>query len=379
MFAVMGGVRRKHTLAALMMIGFFLLILFICSSEPIRDLQEVYSVLDDEIDKLRVHSASQSTTRLQSIQDRIFCLALNGTWRVMEPFETRLYYPNSTRYPILQEYIFSEECFPSAASFLLSVESLCSQLQGEKIVFIGSDTTYRLHISWLEALEAHEGRSHACLGTEFCTFHQICREPAKDGEPFRVPGGFVKYPSNRDLLSTHSAILRFFSSPSLYAGKNPGNPRYTNAYAQIDATTGIRMREMFWLSHVRKSHIIVLNRGPIPAPSWTYDGTDNGNWSFLDEVSPALFQIAGTEQAQKIVAAALDVTISRFLPEVIQTLEVIRQEPDIRNKVLIWHGNRFAASRSCANASNDRKLPFPADNPWSFYYNAQGKFQPPIV
>ncbi|THU89369.1 hypothetical protein K435DRAFT_865347 [Dendrothele bispora CBS 962.96] len=340
------------------------------------DLQSALSALDDEIAQFYTRSISQSTVQLQDIQDRLSCLASRGSWRVTDSVETRRevmrqtrpHFPGRDSTPI-REYVFSKNCFPSTISPLPSVESLCSQLQGKKIIFVGPETTYRLHISWLGALEKYERRSHACLGREFCTFHQICRTPVKVDEPFQTKPGNVKYPSDRALMSTHSAVLRYALSTSLYAGKDSRDPRYTVPDDQADVSTGIRMREVYWLAHARKSDVIVLNRGPIPAPSWTYDGTDTGNWTFVASITSPI-DVAHAEPAQKIVAAALNVTIGRFLPELMQTLEVIRQEPNIKSKLLIWHGSWYLRS-SYLNGSDSRKLFFRPNDLWSLYYNAQ--------
>ncbi|KAG7449762.1 uncharacterized protein BT62DRAFT_928496 [Guyanagaster necrorhizus] len=50
----------------------------------------------------------------------------------------------------------------------------------------------------------------------------------------------------------------------------------------IGPLTGVRIHDTFWLCQARKADVILMNRGPIPAPAWTYDGTLRGNWSYID-------------------------------------------------------------------------------------------------
>ncbi|KAF5345353.1 hypothetical protein D9758_008447 [Tetrapyrgos nigripes] len=348
------------------------------------DLQGIRSMLDQTLTIQQNLPESQDTS-FQGLQNRLSCLLRHGAWNksalVVTPCDisrpTRLDLhrcSNSTQPSDSYEYTFSEKCFPSAITPLASAKMLCPRLPGKKILFVGPDTTYRLHTSWLEALEKHENRSHACLGIDFCTFHQICREPAQADEPFLPPGGFVKFPSNHELISTHSAVLRYDLSTTLYAGGSSRDPKYTDPTSQVDGMTGVRMPDLFWLTHARKSNVIVMNRGPLPAPAYTYDGSATGNWTFVENIGYSMPEVTKVAQAQKIVAAALNVTITRFISEVTRTLEILRRDPDISHKILIWHGSWFATtSRPEVWQTNQDTMRFPLDNPWLLYHNIQGR------
>jgi hypothetical protein len=132
-----------------------------------------------------------------------------------------------------------------------------------------------------------------------------------------------------------------------------------------------------------------MNRGPLPAPAWSYDSNhSSGNWTFVDDLwynhshSYLDTEIVADSFENRLVNAALYATISRFLPSVIRSLHVVGEDPDIQNGLLVWHGSWFLQP-SCTKAGqpegvssfrgfwevNDRNV---LVDPWSFYYNVQG-------
>ncbi|ESK93682.1 hypothetical protein Moror_1499 [Moniliophthora roreri MCA 2997] len=257
---------------------------------------------------------------------------------------------------------------------------ICSLIAGRRILLVGPESSFHLHMDWLHALEIHENRSHICPGAEFCNSHQICLPPADEPEDFFEKGGFKKLPSSRELASTASASLRYALSTTLYAASNSKDPMYTKP--QIDASTGVRMRNSYWLGQAKKSDLIIMNRGPIPAPAWTYDRTAEGNWSFLDAL-PRFKNSNGVEVLwegeieRKIIAAALYTTLFTFLPSVSQTFQTLRNQRDLRGKLLLWHGSWFIQPK-CLNPQGrtitDPRSAFstgPGTNHWVLYYNAQ--------
>ncbi|KAJ3867989.1 hypothetical protein EV359DRAFT_33277 [Lentinula novae-zelandiae] len=273
----------------------------------------------------------------------------------------------------------------------LRVDTLCPLIRRKKILFAGPDTTFYLHANLLQAFELHENRSHSCLGTEFCTFHQICRVPrsSNSAEPFFPPGGFKKYPSNRELDASQSSILKYILSNSLYAGSDIQDPRYTDPLAQVDQDTGVRQKERYWLGQARKADVLVLNRGPLPAPAWTYDGTLQGNWSFVQK---PLRIMRGREierdgrvgentlesrnlYGEGILDIALRVTVDKFLPEIVETLKALSKEAQQHRQVVLWHGS-WIMEPVCARkdarglSTLDSKM-----DPWTLFYNAQVHMQ----
>ncbi|KAH7876783.1 uncharacterized protein C8R40DRAFT_116886 [Lentinula edodes] len=278
---------------------------------------------------------------------------------------------------------------PDANLDSLRVDTLCPLIRRKKILFAGPDTTFYLHANLLQAFELHENRSHSCLGTEFCTFHQICRVPrsSNSAEPFFPPGGFKKYPSNRELDASQSGILKYILSNSLYVGSDMQDPRYTDPLAQVDQDTGVRQKERYWLGQARKADVLVLNRGPLPAPAWTYDGTLQGNWSFVQK---PLRIMRGREierdgrvgentlesrnlYGEGILDIALRVTVAKFLPEIVETLKALSKEAQQHRQVVLWHGS-WIMEPECAgkDARGLSTLDSKMDS-WTLFYNAQGK------
>jgi hypothetical protein len=99
-----------------------------------------------------------------------------------------------------------------------------------------------------------------------------------------------------------------------------------------------------------------------------------------------------------IMNAAMAVTRTKFLPEVLRTLHVLRSDAGIKLKPIVWHGSSYRfRRRQCEdtiiggnedsgirveeylaailegenkNATDVRQL----DDPWGLYHDTQGKF-----
>ena len=313
-------------------------------------------------------------TKLQAHQTSLSCALRGGKW---------LFRSNQP--------IFSprQDCFPTwriPAKFSISI---CALLAGNRILFVGPETTYYLHSLWLNSLQAYEGRSHDCLGQAYCVFHHICRSPANGSEDDLdiFVGRKKKVPSNLMLSSTKSSLLQYVLSTTLYASGDLHDPAYT--LPVIDPRTGVRSHNNYWLRRARKADITVLNRGPLPAPAWSYDSKHrSGNWSFVDDLWRNLnrsyldTEILADSFENRLINAALYATISCFLPSVIQSLRVIGKDPGIQRSLLVWHGSWFLQP-SCTKAGQPEGVSTsrgfweindanPLIDSWSFYYNAQG-------
>ena len=282
-----------------------------------------------------------------------------------------------------------QDCFPTwriPAKFSIRI---CTLLAGKRILFVGPETTYYLHSLWLNSLRGYEGRPHDCLGQAYCIFHHICRSPVNGTENDLdiFVGRKKKTPSNLMLSSTKSSLLQYALSTTLYASDDQHDPAYT--LPVIDPRTGVRSHNSYWLRRARKADITVMNRGPLPAPAWSYDSKHrSSNWNFVDDLwhnhsrSFLDTEIVADSFENQLINAALYATISWFLPSVIQSLRVMGKDPDIQNSLLVWHGSWFLEP-SCTKAgqpagvSSSRGFWSVKDtnaliDPWSFYYNAQG-------
>ncbi|KAL0577739.1 hypothetical protein V5O48_004233 [Marasmius crinis-equi] len=289
----------------------------------------------------------------------------------------------------------------TSLNVISSASQLCPLLAGKRILLVGPETSFHLHMNWLHDLELHENRSHTCLGPEYCTYHQICLPTANESEPFSEKGGFKKLPGTRELVATSSAILRYALSNTLYAKGTRKDSRYTDSLIQVDPATGVRMRDSYWMGKAKKSDVVILNRGPLPAPSQTYDGTPIGNWSFLQNPTYDLtYMERKTQHAtisdvlpkdrdkieHRLVVAALYTTLNTFLPSVLETIRILRSDRLVRDKLLLWHGSWFIqpsclSPRETGILMNSEDALFASlemnDN-WLLYHNAQGDIRSPL-
>lgn len=277
-------------------------------------------------------------------------------------------------------------CPPQNHSLQPYSSSLCSKLASKRIMFLGSSQTFTLHKHLLSYISQQTPKAspHTCLGPEFCTFHHICLNQTESlATSMHKTDRRIKPPSPRDLFFTNSSLMHYVQSSSLYPGLNAQDPRYN--YPEIDPSTDVRMSDLYWLGPARRADIILLNRGPLPAPSWTYDGSYLGNWTFLASM-PSHIETQKRRDYQ-ILNAALHVTLTRFLPEVLNSLQMIRKATSTSTPI-IWHGSRRQLSWRCTHAQANQQesinttLPLNQDlagvDPWSLYHDNQGTLFHPI-
>ena len=336
-------------------------------------LEETALVLVSSGDLFGRTTPKVDLTKLLAHQETLSCSLHGGKWFLRS-----------------NQPVFSpcKDCFSTwRISSRFSIR-ICTLLVGKKIFFVGPETTYYLHSLWLNSLESYEGRSHNCLGQAYCVFHHICRSPVNGTDDLEIfVGRKKKMPSTLMLSSTNSSLLQYALSTTLYASDNQHDPAYI--LPVIDSRTGVRSHNNYWLRRARKADIVVMNRGPLPAPAWSYDGKHiSGNWSFVNNLwhkhscSYLDTDIVADSFENRLINGALHATISQFLPSVIRSLRVIGVDPDIQSNLLVWHGSWFLQS-SCTKTGqpegvassrgfwevNDRNALI---DPWSFYYNAQG-------
>lgn len=330
---------------------------------------QISPVLETQIAKYALGDDYGLSQRHQDLQAILSCITEKALWADFDD-ETM-----AARRSRSSGRVESPNAFCSDRVFAQTIDTLCPLLPNKKILFVGPETTFHLHSNLLQALELHENRSHSCLGSEFCTFHQICRAPRlpDSSEPFFPPGGSKKYPSNRELIASHSGILRYILSNSLYTGPDKQDARYTDPVAQVDRDTGVRQKEKYWIGQTKKTDLLVLNRGPLPAPAWTYDGTQWGNWSavFLkDKPSESTRIKKGSKSfGERILDVALRVTVDRFLPETAETLKILSRGTSTQH--LLWHGSWYMDPK--CTEGGDRRGVLDSDlDPWTLFYNAQG-------
>ncbi|KIJ15464.1 hypothetical protein PAXINDRAFT_99349 [Paxillus involutus ATCC 200175] len=247
---------------------------------------------------------------------------------------------------------------------------LCASLVGKRIAMIGGEHVYLLHKLLLQHRERAERKAFPCLYREFCTHHQVCLPPAImpfDDPSANDPPRFIKSPTAQQLIETGSALLSYIISDTLFSSPDESSWEYSVPF--LDPTTGVRLHETYWLAAARKANIVVLGRGPISTPGQTYAG----NWSFLHDLPDYIDKTTGRTETPstaqtpherlrtvprplEVVNAAVHVTVSRFLPDLLQVLRSIRQEVRPGKRRLIWAGSWY---RLPGRGSAQTVLPHP--------------------
>lgn len=149
--------------------------------------------------------------------------------------------------------------------------------------------------------------------------------------------------------------------------------------------------------------MLVLNRGPVPAPAWSY-GSHRLSWlDDLLQASPAEFRLKPSSDLEKIILAALHTTLTTYLPSLLTHLSALRTAdgfpPILGTRPVIWHASWYMLPPSCysrarsgsgfgsgphlgATEGSDLlppELTYLLANidgvicdPWNVYYNIQG-------
>lgn len=348
---------------------------FLRSNPRTQSLLAIDSALDLVLLDYAISEDSLDTkfNAIFKVQQSLACYIQQGTWK-MESHPTviqRPSYPRSSKASQFQSFVPNYSCLGTNPSD--HTVDVCPLLSAKKVLLVGPETTYYLHTLWLSALQFHENRPFDCLGPEFCTFHHICQPPYKGPDEEFQEERVKKVPRDQDLAESGSAVLRYVLSTSLHPTSNPQDIAYT--VPVVDKFTGVRKKNAYWLAHARRADVVVLNRGPVPPPASTYGPP--GNWSFINDPGASL----ELPTFQSIIDAALHVTIVNWLPEVMKTLRVLESDVGI-GSTLVWHSSWYIPPW-CANPSIP-KVPYSTpdtllkgrSDPWTLYYNAQGRSYP---
>jgi hypothetical protein len=388
----LGGTVFFCALSLMLRLGFF------PSDRPIVVHNSVEAVLSNVISDYLLRSNTlagrsaqlsnldhNTPIRIHAIQDSLKCFT-EGTWD-FEPNQRSYRFERLNR-STMPRYLLSPSCSHRIAD---SVAELCTFLSAKNVLLVGPETTFYLHSLWLHALEELESRRFRCLGLEFCTFHHICQHQSDRNGAFttnNVNERFQRPPRQHDLISSGTSLLRYVLSTSLHTSNDPKDAAYTRPV--VDPATGIRVRNNYWKAQARKADVIILNRGPLPAPAWTYiAGDPEGNWSFVDQLylnKSTIYLNENKSFATRVINAALHATLVSFLPSAIRSLSTFREDPILRQKILIWHGSWYLQPLCPVKPTlskhnllkGDLSYPFSpqtssTSDAWSLYYNAQGR------
>ncbi|KAG2015802.1 hypothetical protein CC2G_009037 [Coprinopsis cinerea AmutBmut pab1-1] len=264
-------------------------------------------------------------------------------------------------------------------------KSLCIYLAGKRILLVGPETTYHLHDLWLRSMEQYQDHALYCPGAQYCAFHHICNFKANASAAGSYDGRKLKLPSNKELRETNSALVQYSLSSALSAVNDKHDPVYIRP--NVDPATGVRVHSYYWLRRARKAHIVILNRGPIPSPARSYSDLLSPR-AMASFIIPSL----GPHSLEySTFQVALETTLSKFLPSLLDTLEAIGQDAEIRTKMIIWQGH-WSLNTQCTNRDLPIHIPRVREfwsprlinvDPWTFFHNAQvyihNRILPPIL
>ncbi|TFY81158.1 hypothetical protein EWM64_g2850 [Hericium alpestre] len=227
------------------------------------------------------------------------------------------------------------------------------------------------------------------------------------------PSGSSRYSqrlSPSDIINSNTSLLRYINSHTLNTSSSADDPRFNLPF--VDFRTGVRVSDTPWTRTASKTEAIVLNRGPVPVPAWSYGlARDNLSWtddlSELEEKYPEPLSHLFAEQKlrlsrlssdthlvdsmpQTILLAAMHTTLSVFLPSVLATLNDLRAHrgylPVLERRPIVWHSSwyidpicfRNPTQLSQASTSPTDVLSYfliradEARDPRNAYYNSQG-------
>jgi hypothetical protein len=324
--------------------------------------------------------------RILAIQDSVKCFT-EGTWSLELDQESSR--SDGLNHSVMPKYLPNPSCYSRRIDN--PAAELCTLLAAKNILLAGPETTFYLHSLWLHSLEEYESRLFHCSGLELCTFHHICEGQLDKNSTFMFDNGHGRLqrpPSYQDLISSNSSLLRYVLSTSLHISDNPKDAAYIQPV--VDQATGIRVRNNYWEGHAKKADVIILNRGPLPAPTWTYNDLDSGgNWSFAGDLyldKSTIYLNESNTFATRVINAALHSTLVSFFPSTIRSLSILRANPTLRHKILVWHGSwylqplcpvDYKLSKHNSLLMGEFSYPFlphaSVIDPWSLYYNAQGR------
>lgn len=260
---------------------------------------------------------------------------------------------------------------------------LCALLAAKSLLFIGGPATFHLHTLFLRSRETEESRSHSCLGPEQCTFHHICLPPGLSSSSDDATVRFHQRPKTAELKATSSSLIGYLESWSLPTTIKSDSDTILDSPI-IDPRTGVVIKESYWMGPARNRDVLILGRGPIPAPAWTYDGTTEGNWSFASDIlpHPALGErsLYSSDLVTGIVNAALLVFLDHYLSAVNSTLQFLGSDKRLRERHIkpLWHEQWYTTPMNAPDrdpicilrwqlrSENARR------DPWALYHNMQG-------
>lgn len=248
---------------------------------------------------------------------------------------------------------------------------ICHFLRGKRLVLLGDRLQYSLHDLIVHRLSF----DHACVGAEFCNWHRICpisSEPSFTSTTFSSNGtlsdaDLIIDPDSYSFSATRNhGLMRYAQSTSLLPIAKRSDRRLNDPYMSI--ATDVREHESYWKFWISGSDIIVLSRGPVSAPAWSYTidhptnvdhsrfehrqlGIDKEFTTILQNISlpsmpswhsgPGRNVLGDGYNLDEITSAAVRATLEIWLPSVFRTLVSVRDNA-WDEKIFVWRGEWYA-------------------------------------
>lgn len=254
---------------------------------------------------------------------------------------------------------------------------LCSHISGKRVHLVGPRAFYHAQTLLLQALAFHDNKSYSSRGPESGAHYFVCGGSRNKQQP---PSTLPFNPRNASFSSRIPSVESTRLSFSL-SDRLQGSQHRMVSQPVVDPRTGIRTYISEWFSKTQKAQILIVNKGPIPAPASTF-GSPTGNWSFTKLIPQEVRTgLQDNDLTFQIINAALYAVFQEYLPDLLHAFDALHltskpqriffgswyQQPictnaglssGIRTTSLIWERNTSARIRQV--------------DPWTLYYNAQG-------
>jgi len=342
----------------------------------IRSQSDTKDTLDRAIARhvelaLRHLIPGEAMEAIRKAQTQLACYVQHGTWMVQD--QSRIQYHHDLS--CLENWSSLEGLnLPQITSLL------CSHISEKRVQLVGPRTFYYAQTLILQALALHDNKSYPSRGPESGTHYFVCGGSRnKEEPPLILPSNPRNASFSSRIPSVDFTRLSFSLSDRLTFPQRSQHRMASQLV--VDPQTGIRSYMSDWFSKTQKAQVLIMNKGPIPAPASTF-GSPTGNWSFTKKMPQevrARFQ--DSDLTFRVINAALHAVFREYLPDLVQALDALALSrkpqriflgswyqqpvctnaglgPEIRTTSLIWERNTNARIRRV--------------DPWTLYYNTQG-------
>lgn len=323
--------------------------------------EHAQQVLGKHLINYNITTSRETRQKIKTTQTRFVCYICQGSWLAEAPKRAR--------------YRHDEKCiegWPSLERLDLQelTELFCNRLAGKRILIAGPLPFYHAQTLLLEALAKHDGTSYPRRNPESSSHYFVCGGSQYEEQPLPNstynPRNALKWKSS----SHNMTRISFSLSDSLLPFYDAKDGEITEPI--VDSRTQVRVQVSNWLNESEKAQILILNKGPIPAPAWTFDGGGTGNWSFVQKENGSQEETL----TAKVVNAAFDVVSEVYLPELLRTLDAV--EEGIKQYTIFigsWYQQPTCTNFGLNASFRTTRLfwePYHRIDPWSLYYNTQG-------